>query len=241
MKSVIVTGASRGVGEACAKLFAAHGWAVCVNCVSRRDAADEAVRQIAASGGEAFVCQADVSDPADAKRLADETLARYGRIDALVNNAALSHIGLFGDDPEAEKRLIDVDFIGPMNCARAVLPHMLREHAGAIVNVSSMWGQVGASCEVVYSAAKAGLIGFTKALAKEVAPSGIRVNCVSPGVIDTEMNAHLTEDDRQALIDEIPMCRFGSPNEVAECICFLCEKAAYVTGQVLGVNGGLIC
>lgn len=161
-------------------------------------------------------------------------------IDLLVNNAGISEVGLFNDiSLEREKRLFDIDLFAPMNLSRLVLPNMIRKKSGGIINISSMWGQVGASCEVQYSTAKAGIIGFTKALAKEVAPSGIRVNCVAPGVIDTEMNAHLSKADMESLADEIPMCRIGSASEVAECVYFLAESS-YLTGQVISPNGGLI-
>ena len=240
-KVAVITGASRGIGRACAMELASHGYEVVINFVQNEAAAMETVEAIKASGGSAYPFRADVADAEEASALIKFSLSLTGRIDVLVNNAAISVVGLFTDiTADTEKRLFDVNLMGTLNCTKAVLPYMIREQSGAIVNVSSMWGQVGASCEVHYSTAKAAIIGFTKALAKEVAPSGIRVNCVAPGVIDTEMNAHLSPDDLQTLADEIPMGRLGSPAEVAECVRFLCDSASYVTGQVISPTGGYI-
>ena len=239
MKTAVITGASRGIGAATAELFGEHGWRVICGYYNNEEKVRKVAEKIGKSGGEAHIFRADVGRFDDCKLLI-EFAKSFGRLDLLVNNAGISEVGLFTElSPEREKRLFDVDLFAPMNLSRLVLPSMIHEKSGAIINISSMWGQVGASCEVQYSTAKAGLIGFTKALAKEVAPSGIRVNCVAPGVIDTEMNAHLTEDDMRALADEIPMCRIGRAREVAECIYFLTE-ASYVTGQVISPNGGLI-
>ena len=239
MRTVIVTGASRGIGAATAEYFGGRGWRVICGYYNNEGKVREVAAKIEKSGGEAKIFRADVGNFDDCRSLVDFALS-FGKIDVLVNNAGISEVGLFTDlSPEREKRLFDVDLFGPMNLSKLALPSMIHEKSGAIVNISSMWGQVGASCEVQYSVAKAGIIGFTKALAKEVAPSGIRVNCVSPGVIDTEMNSHLSADDMAALADEIPMCRVGSAIEVAECVYFLCESS-YVTGQVLAPNGGLI-
>lgn len=236
MKTVLITGASRGIGAATARYFGERGWKVIVNCNKHEAAARKLADEI---GGVVF--GADVGDREDCRRLIEFALERFGELDALVNNAAVSEVGLFTDiSDEAAERLTEVDLIAPMRLSKLILPSMIRRKSGAIVNVSSMWGQVGASCEVHYSAAKAGLIGFTKALAKETAPSGIRVNCVAPGVIDTEMNGHLSKEELSVLADEIPMCRIGRPEEVAECIYFLCENGSYITGQVLSPNGGLI-
>ncbi len=240
-KVAIITGASRGIGRACAIELASHGYEVVVNFLKNEAAAIETVNMIKASGGLAHPFRADVASAEEASALVKFALSLKGRIDVLVNNAAISVVGLFTDiSPDEEKRLFDVNLTGTLNCTREVLPYMIREQSGAIVNVSSMWGQVGASCEVHYSTAKAAIIGFTKSLAKEVAPSGIRVNCVAPGVIDTEMNAHLSAEDIQSLADEIPMGRIGNPAEVAECVRFLCDSASYVTGQVIAPNGGYI-
>ncbi len=236
MKTALITGASRGIGAATARYFAERGWRVVANYSKSEDRARALADEIGCD-----ILRADVGNPDDCRRMIEFVLEKYGRIDALVNNAAVSEVGLFTDiSEERAARLMEVNLVAPMRLSRLVLPSMIREKSGVIVNISSMWGQVGASCEVDYSASKAGLIGFTKALAAEVAPSGIRVNCVAPGVIETEMNSHLSDSDKAALADEIPMCRIGLPEEVAECVYFLCESASYVTGQVLAPNGGFV-
>ena len=238
MKTVVVTGASRGIGAAISEYFGERGWRVICGYYNNEGKVQKVAEMIENSGGEAHIFRADIGNFDDCKSLIDFALG-FGRVDVLVNNAGISEVGLFTDlSPEREKRLFDVDLFAPMNLSKLILPSMIHEKSGAIINISSMWGQVGASCEVHYSTAKAGIIGFTKALAKEVAPSGIRVNCVAPGVIDTEMNSHLSADDMAALAEEIPMCRIGSAREVAECVYFLSESS-YVTGQVISPNGGL--
>lgn len=171
-----------------------------------------------------------------------ETRAALGHIDVLINNAGVAYAALFTDTEYADwKRVFAVNVDGAYHCTQAVLPDMVSRQAGVILNVSSIWGLVGASCEVAYSASKAALIGFTKALAKELGPSGIRVNCVAPGVIDTDMNAHLDAPSRAALVEETPLCRLGTPEEVAEALFFLASDASsFFTGQVLSPNGGLV-
>lgn len=176
----------------------------------------------------------DVSEP----KSLEKAIKEAGDIHILINNAGVSHVGLITDITEGEYRhLMAVNADAPFFASRLVLPHMIREQSGAIINISSMWGAVGASCEVAYSASKAAVIGFTKALAKEVGPSGVRVNCILPGVIATDMNAHLSEEDLAALADETPLCRIGKPEEVAEAAVYLAE-ASFVTGQCLSVDGG---
>ncbi len=240
MKTVLITGASRGIGAATAEYFAEQGWFVIVNYFSSKEKADELVSDIRQRGGNAKAIRADVGKEDECSALVSAAYSVNGRLDALINNAAIDEMMPFDMLPtECEKRLFDVNLFGAMNCTRFALPHMVHEKSGAIVNLSSIWGVVGASCEVQYSTSKAALIGFTKALAKEVAPSGIRVNCVAPGVIDTEMNSNVSKDDMEAFLAEVPMGRMGTPREVAECIYFLCNSS-YVTGQVLGVDGGYI-
>ena len=171
-----------------------------------------------------------------------ETIDRFGSIDVLINNAGVASQGLFTDISEIEwSEIMDVNLNGVYNVTQAVLPYMIRQKSGSIINISSMWGQVGASCEVAYSAAKAGVIGMTKALAKEVGPSGIRVNCIAPGLIETGMNSELTLEDVAAIVDETPIGRIGSTNDVASSALFLAsDDSSFITGQVLGVNGGYI-
>lgn len=240
MKTVLITGASKGIGAATAEYFAEQGWRVIVNYINSEEAAMALVKRLNDNGGEAYAFKADVGSTADGKALVDFAASFSGKIDALVNNAAIDELIPFDMMPtERERRMFDVNLFGAMDCARFALPYMVHEKDGAIINVSSIWGQVGASCEVQYSTTKAALIGFTKALAKEVAPSGIRVNCVAPGIIDTDMNASIPEDEINEFLTEVPIGRMGTPREVAECIYFLCTSR-YVTGQVLGVNGGFI-
>lgn len=222
MKQVLITGGATGIGAATAQVFLERGYRVFVT-----------VHQTAAElpGVTAIPC--DITDPADVERL----FAAVGTVDVLVNNAGISLIRQIQDTtPEDYDAIMGVNCKGVFLCSRAAAVNMLRRHSGAIVNVSSMWGQVGASCETVYSMSKAGVIGFTRALAQELAPEGIAVNCVAPGIIDTRMNACF---DRAELEAEVPMGRLGTPREVAEAVLYLAESP-YVTGQVLGVNGGIV-
>ena len=241
-KTILITGGSRGIGRACVELFARRGWRAVFLCRTRADAAKMLVDKLRAEGCDAEYFLCDVSDRTRVDEVVGEILRRCHRIDALVNNAAISQIKLFTDlTPEDWRRMFAVNVDGVFNCTQAVLGGMISEKSGAIVNISSMWGQVGASCEVAYSAAKAAVIGLTKALAKEVGPSGVRVNCVCPGVIDTDMNAALDEETRAALRDETPLERIGAPEDVARAVAYLCsEEASFITGQILGVNGGMI-
>ena len=233
----LVTGASRGIGAAAAKRLAADGYTVIVHCNQNTEQAQTVADEISGT-----VMQADLADFAQIDSMVDAVIRQFGQIDVLVNNAGIALTGLFQDiSDEDAMRLFLVDLGGTMHTAKRVLPHMLRAHKGSIVNIASVWGETGAACEVHYSAAKAGVIGFTKALAKETGPSGIRVNCVSPGVIDTDMNRMHGAETMQALADETALCRIGTPEEVAEAIAFLAsEKAGFITGQVIPVNGGFL-
>lgn len=241
MKTVLITGASRGIGRACAEYFAKNGWRVVINYNNSEEAAQSLAETINKNGGEAYAFKADVGITNECKTLV-EYAAKVGggKIDALVNNAAIDAIMPFDMMPiEDERRMFDVNLFGAMNCTRFALPYMISAKNGSIVNVSSIWGRVGASCEVQYSTTKAALIGFTKALSKEVAPSGVRVNCVAPGIIATDINKSLTKDELDEFLADVPMGRMGTPEEVADCAYFLCDST-YVTGQVLGVDGGYI-
>lgn len=236
-KIVLITGASRGIGEKTAELFAENGYTVIVNYFNNKLKAESLASRI---GGMAI--RADVSDICQTSQMVDTVIEKYGRIDVLVNNAGISIVGLFDSVPaENVKRLFDVNLFGTFNCTKCVIPHMIKRKYGKIINVSSMWGQSGASCEVHYSASKAAVIGFTKALAKEVGPSGINVNCVSPGFIMTDMNECFSYDEVSEIVDEIPIGRYGEPRDIAETILFLSsEKSGFITGQIIGVNGGMI-
>ncbi|MBR3631186.1 MAG: SDR family oxidoreductase, partial [Oscillospiraceae bacterium] len=194
----------------------------------------------AALGG--IAVQADLADPEQIRHMVQQVLQQTGRVDVLVNNAGISVSGLLTDIGTEERRLLfDINILGAIECTRALLPQMVHRKAGCILNISSMWGQVGASCEVDYSAAKAAMIGFTKALAQEVAPSGIRVNCIAPGVIRTAMLDCYDEETLGSLAEETPLGRLGTPEDIAHAAAFLCSgQADFITGQVLGVNGGFV-
>ena len=242
MSTVLITGASRGIGAACALAFAKAGCDVAVNYCRSEDKANALVNEVKAHGARAFAVRADVADSEQVKRMFDAVRAELGTVDVLVNSAGIAHTGLLTDMTDGEwQRLIDTDLSGTFYCCREALKDMIRAHSGAIINIASMWGEVGASCEAAYSAAKAGVIGLTKALAKEVGPSGIRVNAVSPGVIMTDMMAGYTESDIAALKDETPLNALGTPEDVADAVLFLSsDKAKFITGQVLSVNGGFV-
>lgn len=232
MRNVLITGASRGIGAAAARAFAERGDKVFINYNNSQEAAEELVKE---TGGVAI--RADVSNANEVNAMFE----KIGSVDILINNAGISGFYMLDAMSDEEwKRMIDVNLNSVFYCTRAVLPQMINRKQGAIVNVSSMWGICGASCEVAYSTAKAGIIGFTKALAKEVGPSGIRVNCVAPGVIDTDMNKALDEDAKKALCEETPLGRLGTPEEIAKAIVFLADENSFITGQILSPNGGLV-
>lgn len=236
-RAAIITGASRGIGKAAAYALAECGYVPVINYLKNREMAEVTANE---TGGIPFC--ADVSDPAAVKNMVETAYNKLGGIDVLVNNAGISVSGLFTDiTPDQEQRLIDINVKGVFNCTRCVLQYMIREKKGSIINISSMWGEVGASCEVHYSAAKAAVIGFTKALAKEVGPSGINVNCIAPGVINTDMNRAYSEEAMDTLREETPLQRLGTPEDVAGAVAFLAsDSASFITGQVLGVNGGFV-
>jgi 3-oxoacyl-[acyl-carrier protein] reductase len=242
MKTVIVTGGAGGIGEAVVQKFCAAGYSAAIVYFGSEEKALALSSSLMHAGYDAFPLRCDARDPAAVDAAVRQVIRLNGRVDVLVNNAGLSLRQLLQDTSDAEwEDIVGVNLSGPFYFCRAVLPHMLRVRAGRIVNVSSMWGQVGASMETAYSAAKAGLIGLTKALAKEAAPSGVTVNCVCPGAVDTRMMAGFTAEEVAALCEEIPAGRLGTPEEIAEAVYFFAEeKNAYVTGQVLGVSGGMV-
>ena len=241
-KAALITGGSRGIGAACARLFARQGYGVGIVCRKAKDRAEALAEELAALGVPVKVYVCDVAQREQVQAMTAAFLREFGRIDVLVCNAGIARQELFTDITEASWReVMGVDLDGVFYCAQAALPDMLHRKAGKIITLSSMWGQVGASCEVAYSTAKAGVIGLTKALAKEEGPSGITVTCVAPGVIDTDMMAAFTAEDKAALAEETPVGRLGSADEVAKLLVFLAgEDAGYITGQVFGVNGGLV-
>ena len=243
MKGVaLVTGASGGIGRAIALRLADDGYAVAVHCYRNEHKAQEVRDEILAIGGQAEVFVCDITDADAVDYMVNEICRSLGCVTVLVNNAGIAQQKLFTDLSVDEwQRMMAVHVDGAFYTGRAVLPDMIRAHSGSIVNVSSMWGQTGGSCEVHYSTAKAALIGLTKALAKEVGPAGIRVNCVAPGVIQTEMLAEFSRETLNDLAEETPLCRLGTPEDVAAAVSFLVsDGAGFITGQVLAPNGGIV-
>ncbi len=241
-KTVLITGASCGIGRAAAKKFAGEGYRVVLNYHRSREAAHRLESELQKAGSAVLALQADVADPAQVEAMFRRAGEAFGLIDTLVCNAGIAEQKLFTDITEEDwARMMNINVSGAFRCCKAALPGMIQEKRGKIVLVSSIWGIAGASCEVHYSASKAALIGMTKALAKEVGPSGICVNCVAPGVTATKMNEGLSEETLLALREETPLGRIGTPAEIAEAIFFLAsEKADFITGQVLSPNGGFV-
>ena len=237
---VLVTGASGGIGRAISLAFAQKGWPVALHYNRNRGPAQGAAAEIAAQGGRASCFQGDLTEEEAVNRLFAQVEAELGQVSVLVNNAGIAWQGLITDMSLADwRRVLDTNLTSVFLCCRRALPGMVREKRGIIINISSMWGQQGASCEAAYSAAKAGVIGLTQALAMEEGPSGIRVNCIAPGVIDTPMNSRLSEAELAALAEETPLGRLGLPEEVAQAAVLLAENQ-FITGQTLGVNGGFV-
>ncbi len=242
MKTAIVTGGATGIGAATVRALCKQGYSVAIVYNSSEENALALSSGLIYDGFDAFPVKADVRNPDEVNEAVNRVFRLNRRIDVLVNNAGLSLSKLTQDVTDAQwADVLGVNLSGAFYFCRAVLPHMIRAQAGRIVNIASMWGQAGASMEVAYSAAKAGVIGLTKALAKETALSGVTVNCVAPGAVDTAMMASFSEADVQALCEEIPVGRLGTPEEVAGAVAFFtAEENGYITGQVLGVNGGFV-
>ena len=241
-KTVLITGASGGIGRAAAVAFAKAGYNVAVHYNKSREAAENLCRELEKLGSKTVPVQADISDRTAVERMFSEAKSALGAVGILVNNAGIAEQALFSDiTGEMWDRMFDVNVKGTYLCTQTALPNMIHEKWGRVINISSMWGISGASCEVHYSASKAALIGFTKALAKEVGLSGITVNCIAPGVIDTPMNGHLSQDIIEELKNGTPINRIGTPEDVAEAILFLAsDRSSFITGQVLSVDGGFI-
>ncbi len=239
MKTVLITGASRGIGAACAETFAENGYLPIINYNTNKNSAQEISQKI----HETFnikpkIYRCDISDSEAVKKMFSE----IGDVDVLVNNAGISEQKLFTDITDEDwRRMMSVNLDGVFYCSREAVKNMVKRKTGSIINISSMWGEAGASCEVHYSAAKAAVIGLTKALAKELGPSNIRVNCIAPGVIDTDMMKSFDEDTRRELKEETPLLRLGTPKDIANAALFLADdKSSFITGQILGVSGGFV-
>lgn len=237
MKNVLITGGSRGIGEACVYEFLKKDFRVFLNYNKNEKKALEICKKTGA-----VPVKADISDSAQVKEMSDFIHENYGRVSIIINNAGISQIKLFSDISENDwDNMFDINMKGMFLVTKAFIGDMIHEKYGKIINISSMWGVTGGSCEVHYSASKAAVIGFTKALAKEVGPSGINVNCIAPGVIETDMNSELNEDDIKVLCDETPLNRIGKPEEIAKLAVFLAsDDASFITGQVIGQNGGIL-
>lgn len=242
---VLITGASRGIGRACAILFASRGYHIFLNCRSSVAALQEVQDFIhSLPGGTCELCIGDVGNPEDVRHIFHRIRTSSwsdGGLDVLINNAGISHIGLLSDMTDEEwQTILHTNLSSVFYCCREAIPHMVSKKHGRILNVSSMWGQSGASCEAAYSATKAGVQGLTKALAKELAPSNIQVNAIAFGVIDTEMNACFSQEEREALAYDIPVGRFALPEEAAQMIWDAVHAPEYMTGQIIGFDGGYL-
>lgn len=238
MKTALITGGTKGIGKAIALEFLQQGYEVVINYHSDEQAALATQEEFNMQGYCPVLMRADVSDEAQVRSMFKEFFGIYEKLDVLVNNTGISLVRVIQEtSAEDWNNIFKVNVSSAFYCSKAVVDSMILNGGGCIINVSSIWGEIGASCEVAYSATKGALISFTKALAKELAPSKIRVNCVSPGVIDTKMNAHLTDDEMESLIEEIPLGRIGNPEDVAKACVYLAE-ADYVTGEILSVGGG---
>lgn len=235
MKTALITGGSRGIGAATVRVLCQNGWRVAFCYRQSREQAQQLAQE---TGAIAISC--DVTDSAQVRQMVGEAMKQLRHIDLLVNNAGVAWQGLLTDMTDEDwRRVLDSSLSAAFFACREVLPGMISQRCGCIVNISSIWGRVGASCEAAYSAAKAGLIGLTKALAKEAGPSGVRVNCLCPGVIRTDMLSCYTEEDLSALAEETPLGRLGTPEDVAHAVAWLADdRAAFITGQVIGVDGG---
>lgn len=238
MKTALITGGTKGIGKAIALAFLQRGYEVVLNYNSDQQAAIATQEEFNIQGYCPILLRADVSDELQVKNMFKEFFSIYGKLDVLVNNAGISKVKVIQDTTVGDwDKVFAVNAKSAFLCSREVANKMIFAGGGSIVNVASVWGEVGASCEVAYSASKGAVIAFTKALAKELAPSNVRVNCVSPGVIDTAMNSHLTDDEMRELVEEIPAGRIGLPSDVGEAVAFIAENS-YITGEILSVGGG---
>lgn len=241
-RTVLITGSSRGIGRATAKKFAIEGYNVIINYYKSKDKAYSLLEELLSFGANAIVVQGDVSDRKQVEGMFKKSYEKFGNIDVLVNNAGIADMTLFTDVTEEQwQRMFDVNVNGMFNCCQCVLPKMISEKSGRIINIASIWGLVGASCEAHYSATKGAIISFTKALAKELGPSNILVNAIAPGAVDTDMIGGISEEIREVLKEETPLGVIAKPEEIADVIYLLStEETKLITGQVINPSGGFV-
>lgn len=240
-KTVVVTGASRGIGRAVSIYYAQNGFNVCICCRKNSEMLEKVRQEILNYGVECIAYTGDIGNFQKCETFFKLIAQSYSKIDILVNNAGISHIGLLQDmSPDEWHNIVEANLTSVFNCCKLAIPIMLSRHAGKIVNISSVWGCVGASTEVAYSATKGGINSFTKALAKELAPSNIQVNAIACGIIDTDMNGFLNDDELQSVLNEVPAGRIGKPEDVAKLAFDITNTSDYLTGQVIKLDGGWI-
>ena len=242
MKTALILGASRGIGAAIAKEFAKNNYFVCINYNKSLNEAKSLLETISKDNGQGEIFKADISNFNEVNDMISTIISKYKKIDVLIVSAGISKPNLLIDSSIDDiYSIINTNLLGTIYSCKAVLPYMLSNHFGKIITISSMWGEVGASCESVYSASKGGVIAFTKALAKEVGYNGINVNCISPGLINTQMNKNLSTEDIKELVDSTPSSRIGEPIDIAKAALFLAsEDSSFINGQVISVNGGFV-
>lgn len=241
-KVVLITGSSRGIGKSIAIEFAKNNYSVVINCKNSKDKLNETLDEIKKITPNVLAIQTDISVYQNCENIYNQVIEKFGKLDVLINNAGISYIGLFNDmTPNEWKNILSTNLESAINLSHIFVKDMIKKKSGNIINISSIWGNVGASCEVIYSASKGGINSFTKALAKELAPSNIRVNAIACGAIETEMNNFLSDEEKQLFIDEIPLMRFGNPEEVAKLALFLASSnSSYLTGQIITLDGGFL-
>ncbi len=242
MSTVLITGSSRGIGKEIARKFLENNFNVVINCKNNISELNDTLEELKKISANVIALPCDVGDFQAVTNMFDSAEKYFGEIDILINNAAVSYFGLFNQMDYLDiQNLLSSNLMSVLNCTRLAIPSMIKNKRGCVINISSIWSISGASCEAVYSATKGAVDSFTKALAKEAGPSNVRVNSIACGVIDTDMNSRLTKEEKQEMIDNIPLSRFGKPEEIAELCYFLCSnKAEYINGEIIKIDGGFL-